>query len=91
MRFGRVVGKVWCSVSDPGLQGQRLLVVQPLTPALAPTGKPLVCTDCTGAGAGELVYWCGGMEAAIPYAGASVPTDNTVVGVIDQLHIEKPS
>ena len=40
----------------PGFTGQRLLLVQPLTPELKPTGKHLVVTDCTGAGAGELVY-----------------------------------
>ncbi len=31
-------------------------MVQPLTPELENTGKRLVCTDSTGAGAGELIY-----------------------------------
>jgi len=54
MILGRVVGCGWSTVKDPGLEGQRLLVVQPVTPELKNTGKPLVCTDWSGAGDGEL-------------------------------------
>ena len=57
MLLGRVVGCVWCTAKNPGLLGLRLLLVQPLTPELRNTGKRLVCTDSTGAGAGEVVYW----------------------------------
>ena len=35
------------------LEGQRMLVVQPLTPELQATGKRLICPDCTGAGRGR--------------------------------------
>ena len=35
-----------------GCPGQRLLIVQPVKADLTPSGKSLVCTDCTGAGAG---------------------------------------
>ena len=57
MYFGRVVGSVWATIKSPQMVGQRMLVVQPLTPELKNTGKPLICTDSIGAGAGELVYW----------------------------------
>ena len=56
MLLGRVVGCVWSTVKDSHLEGQRLLLVQPMTPELKPTGKRLVCADWTGAGTGELVY-----------------------------------
>ena len=52
MYFGRVVGMVWATVKSPQMVGQRMLVVQPLTPELKNTGKPLICTDGIGAGAG---------------------------------------
>ena len=74
MFLGRVVGCVWSTAKSPGLEGQRLLVVQPLTPELASTGKRLICTDSTGAGAGETVYWCRGREASFPFLPAEVPT-----------------
>jgi ethanolamine utilization protein EutN len=85
MYLGRVVGCVWSTVKDANLTGQRLLIVQPLTPQLEPAGKRLVCTDSTGAGAGELVYWCKGKEASFPFLPAEVPTDTTIVGIVDSV------
>jgi len=85
MYLGRVVGRVWSTVKDHNLSAQRLLIVQPLSPRLEPTGKQLICADCTGAGAGELVYWCRGKEASFPFLPAEVPTDCTIVGIVDSL------
>jgi ethanolamine utilization protein EutN len=85
MYLGRVVGCVWSTVKDANLSGQRLLIVQPLTPQLEPAGKRLVCTDCTGAGAGELVYWCKGKESSFPFLPTQVPTDTTIVGIVDSV------
>ena len=89
MYLGRVVGCVWCTVKNPGLTGLRLLVVQPLTPELETTGKRLICTDCTGAGTGELVYWVRGKEASFPFLPAESPTDTTIVGIVDSVHTRK--
>jgi ethanolamine utilization protein EutN len=87
MYFGRVVGCVWSCHKEPRLEGQKLLIVQPLTPELKPTGKRLVCTDSTGAGAGELVYWCRGKEASFPFLPTEVPTDTTIVGIVDSINV----
>ena len=83
MYLGKVVGCVVATQKDARLHGHRLLVVQPLTPALEPTGKQLVCTDATGAGTGEIVYWCRGKESSFPFLPAEVPTDTTIVGIVD--------
>lgn len=88
MYFGRVVGCVWSTEKNPGLQGLRMLVVQPLTPDLQPTGKRLICTDSTGAGAGELIYWVRGKEASFPFLPAEAPTDTTIVGIVDSVHLK---
>ena len=90
MYFGRVVGSVWATVKNPQMVGQRLLVVQPLTPELKNTGKPLICTDSMGAGAGELVYWVRGKEASFPFLPVETPTDTTIVGIVDSVHIQPP-
>jgi ethanolamine utilization protein EutN len=71
------------------LLGHRLLIVQPLTPELQPTGKRLVCADCTGAGAGELVYWCRGRESSFPFLPSEVPVDNTIVGIVDSIDVRR--
>ncbi len=87
MQIGRVIGKVWATVKNPSLEGERLLIVQPLTPDLQPTGKQLICTDATGAGAGELIYWCRGKEASFPFRPKEVPTEATIVGIVDQVKV----
>jgi microcompartment protein CcmK/EutM len=90
MYFGRVVGSVWATVKNAQMVGQRMLVVQPLTPELRNTGKPLICTDSVGAGAGELIYWVRGKEASFPFGPAEPPVDTTIVGIVDEVHVKRP-
>ena len=89
MRLGRVVGKVWSTVKNSSLEAQRLLIVQPVTPELAATGRQLICLDSVGAGAGELIYWCRGKESSFPFLPVEVPADNTIVGIVDELHVDR--
>jgi ethanolamine utilization protein EutN len=89
MYLGRVIGCVWATVKHPAMVGQRMLVIQPLTPELQFTGKRLVCLDCTGAGAGETVYYVRGKEASFPFLPAEPPADATVVGIVDSVHVKR--
>src|ERR1039457_4002566 len=89
MYLGRVVGCVWSTVKDPSLVGQRLLVIQPMTPDLRDSGKQLICLDWTGAGAGETIYWVRGKEASFPFEPSEVVADTTVVGIVDSIHLAK--
>jgi microcompartment protein CcmK/EutM len=87
--LGRVIGCVWATAKNPSLEGLRFLLVQPLTPELENTGKRLVCLDSTGAGAGELVYWVRGREASMPFLPRQVPADATIVGIVDEIHVDR--
>jgi len=89
MFLGRIVGRVWSSVKNPGLTGQRMLLVQPVDATLAPSGRHIICTDSTGAGAGELIYWVRGKEASFPFTDADVASDATIVGIVDEVHVGK--
>ena len=89
MFLGRVVGCVWATVKQSNLEGQRLLIVQPLTPELGFTGRRIVCTDATGAGAGELIYWCRGRESSFALLPDEVTTDFTIVGIIDEMRVKR--
>ena len=90
MFLGRVVGRVWSTVKNQGLEGQRLLIVQPVTPELKDSGKAIICADATAqAGVGELIYWCRGRESSFPFLPVEVQTDNTIVGIIDEMHIKR--
>lgn len=89
MQLGRVVGRVWSSVKNYGLTSQRLLVVQPVKADLTASGRCIVCTDCTGAGAGELIYWVRGREASFPFTPEDVASDATIVGIVDEVNLAK--
>ena len=43
-----------------------------------------------GAGAGETVYWCRGRESSFPFLPSEVPTDATVVGIVDSVSVASP-
>lgn len=75
MLLGQVAGKVWATKKAPDLTGQTFLTVR--------VGeKVLVCADCVGAGEGEQVLIATGGAARIA-AGAHVPVDAAVIGIID--------
>lgn len=83
MQLARVIGDVVATVKDRGLHGRKLLVLQPLTPAGAADGRPLVAVDAAGAGAGETVFFVRGREASFPFLPDVVATDASVVGIVD--------
>jgi len=87
MFLGRVIGNVVCTVKNPSLEGQRLLIVQPLDRRGRDKGRPLVALDSVGAGAGETIYWCRGREAALAFSSRKVPTEATIVGIVDRVNI----
>ncbi|HET7294781.1 MAG TPA: EutN/CcmL family microcompartment protein [Vicinamibacteria bacterium] len=85
MLLAKVVGTVVCTRKDTGLQGTKLLVIQPIKPDRTPEGKPLVAVDSVGAGAAEEVFYVRGREASFPFLPAEVPADATIVGIVDRI------
>jgi len=88
MQLARIIGDVVASHKDPNLVGLKLLIVQPLTPARQPVGRPLVAVDSVGSGAGEEVFFVRGREASFPFLPKEVPTDASIVGRIDHWHVD---
>jgi ethanolamine utilization protein EutN len=89
MLLGRVIGNVVATAKDQSLEGIKLLLVQPIGRDGAAKGRPLVALDSVGAGAGETVYWCRGKEASFPFLPVEVPTEATIVGIVDEIHLAK--
>jgi len=87
MILGRVIGNVVSSAKDPTLIGLKLLIVQPIGRDGRAKGRPVVALDSVGAGAGEMVYWCRGKEASFPFLPAEVPTEATIVGIVDEVNL----
>ncbi len=90
MLLGRVIGNVVATIKNPSLEGKRLLIVQPIDRDGRDKGRALVALDSVGAGAGETVYWCRGREASFPFLPAEVPTEATIVGIVDTVNVPKP-
>ena len=83
MQIARVVGNVVSTVKNSGLHARKLMIIQSLDENLRAVGRPQVAIDSVGAGVGELVFWCRGKEASFPFEGSEVPTDCTIIGIID--------
>ena len=88
MQIARVIGDVVATVKQPGLDGQKLLVLQPVTPDRRAVGRTLVAADATGAGVGEHVFFVRGREASFPFLPAEVPVDACIVGIVDHWDVE---
>jgi ethanolamine utilization protein EutN len=78
-------------VKDSGLNGQKLLIIQPLTEEKVPDGEPLVALDGAGVGVGEEVFYVRGREASFVFLPSIVPADISIVGKVDAVEVESPS
>lgn len=87
MDLARVIGSVVCTQKDGGLDGRKLLLVQPVTVEGQDTGRPLVAIDAVGAGAGERVFYVTGREASFAFLPDHVPTDASIVGIVDRVDL----
>lgn len=88
MILAQVVGTAVATQKHDGLNGYKLLVVQPLDRKLALAGTPLVAADVVGAGVGERVLVTLGCQArAALHGDAPVPVDAAVVGIVDQVEM----
>jgi ethanolamine utilization protein EutN len=93
MFLGRVTGHVVASQKDKVLNGQKLLVVEPLNvkydeatgkPAsLGNTGRAIVAMDVVGCGEGQLVLVVQGSSARMTEQTKNLPADAVVVGIVD--------
>jgi len=86
VKFARVIGTVVAERKYQGLEGVKLLVVQPLDENRKPKGRPQVAADATAqAGPGELVFTVASREAAQALPNASVPVDLAITGIVDEV------
>lgn len=85
MQLARVIGTVVATPKDENLNATTLLLIQPLSAACTPVGKPLVAVDSVGAGVGENVFFVRGKEASFPFHPIEVPVDAGIVGIVDEI------
>jgi ethanolamine utilization protein EutN len=93
MFLARITGNVVASHKDKSLNGQKLLIVEPLNvkydettkkPAsLGNTGRAIVAIDSVGAGEGQLVLVVQGSSARMTEMTKNLPADAVIVGIVD--------
>ena len=86
----KVIGHVWATKKEPNLEGLKLMVVQEEE---NPAKQIYVAADVVGAGIGEQVLVVSGSTARSVFGSrgnsASVPADMAIVGIIDNLEIDR--
>jgi ethanolamine utilization protein EutN len=88
VHLGTVIGRVVATRKIEGLEGVKLLVVQPEDETGQAKGVPLVMTDGAGpAGPGDRVWWIEGREAALSLEETYVPVDAGIVAVVDSVDV----
>jgi len=83
MKLAQVIGTVVCTMKNETLQGKKILVLKPIDRDGNPMGKAFIALDSIGSGVGERVFYSGGKEASFPYLPGDVPSDRTIIGILD--------
>ena len=83
MYLGIVKGTVVAERKASGLEGTKILLVQPVDEHRKPNGDLQAAIDTVQAGDGDLVYLVGSREAALACDPWFVPVDAAIVGIVD--------
>ena len=90
MNLAEVVGTVVATVKDPPLKGRRLLLIAPIQRDGRRSGPLRVALDSVGAGPGERVFYVSGKEGSFPWFPELVPSDCSIVGILDPGNFSEP-
>ncbi len=87
MQLARVLGNAVCTIKTPGIEGVKLLVVQPMNKFLQPIGSVQVAADTVHAGVGDICVLVRSREAAMTLDNKAVPVDLATVGIVNELDV----
>jgi microcompartment protein CcmK/EutM len=88
MLIARVIGTAISTIKDPGMKGDKLLILRQTDQLGNEMGKPFVAVDLVDAGEGELVLSGHGSSARQTYLTKDCPVDAVVMAVIDHLEVD---
>ena len=88
MFYGKVIGNIVSTIKLKSLEGKKIQIVRPID---MQTGfeyeKFIIALDITDSGVGDYVGYEDGKEAAWAFEPEEVPTDATIVAIIDDVNI----
>jgi|WetSurMetagenome_2_1015567.scaffolds.fasta_scaffold104080_3 ethanolamine utilization protein EutN len=85
MQLAKVIGTVVATIKDQALTGLKILLIQPLTDDMKPSGGPIAAIDTVRAGQGDLVHWITAREAALALPEPFAPVDAAITGIVDNV------
>lgn len=85
MDFGRVIGRVVCTIKDPKLDNLPLLIIEGTDERGAAVGVQMIAADSIGVGDGQFVWYETSGEAPLAFENKP-PIDATIVGLIDEVN-----
>ena len=87
MQLEKVIVTVVATHKHDGLKGYKMMIIQPLTDSLQPSGKPVVAIDSVQAGANDLVHWVSAREATLVMENSFAPVDAAITGIVDDVYV----
>ncbi|MBW5444468.1 ethanolamine utilization protein EutN [Cohnella sp. CFH 77786] len=87
MFLGKVIGSVWATQKEEGMDNLKLMIVRQLDFTGREEGQTVIAADRIGAGVGEKVIVSRGSPARILFSGKQVPVDAMIVGIVDSYEI----
>lgn len=92
MQLAKVIGTIVATIKDSSLNGIKILLIQPLTDDLKPSGQPIAAVDyAVQAGEGDLVHWVVSREASLVLPDPFSPVDAAITGIVDTVNVETNS
>lgn len=89
MQLGKVIGNVWATRKEEGLQGLKLLIIQPVDVKGNPVRTQFVAADRIGAGIGDDVLVTSGGSSRYIMRENPIPIDAVIIGIIDSTEVER--
>ena len=86
IKYGIIVGSTICTIKYTGLEGVKLLIIQPVNRRMKPIGIFEVAVDTVQAGVGDLCAFTKSHEASMTLENHDVPIDLATVGIIDDFY-----
>jgi ethanolamine utilization protein EutN len=87
MYLGIVTGTIVAERKAAGLEGKKILLVQPVDEHKNAVGDVQAAVDTVQAGVGDFVYLVGSREAALALEPFFVPVDAAIVGIVDGVDV----
>ena len=90
MNLATVIGSLWATHKHHSFNGMKFCVIQPLDQSREPVGKPLIAIDPENqCGRGETVFYVEGGDAATLWENHEMPSDATIVGIVDSMSTDQ--